>query len=65
MFREETGSTFYVFLTGLRMKLAAEMLTRGESVADTAKECGYDNDYSFRRAFLKYYGVKARDYRGG
>ncbi len=64
-FREETGSTFYVFLTGLRMKLAAEMLTRGESVADTARECGYDNDYSFRRAFLKYYGVKAQDYRGG
>ena len=38
------------------------LLAGGASVAEVADRVGYDTDYSFRRAFQRYTGVKAQDY---
>ena len=38
------------------------LLAGGASVAEVADRVGYDTDYSFRRAFQRYTGVKAQDF---
>lgn len=57
-----TGLTFYAYLTQRRMEKAKALLAAGISVADVAVRVGYDTDYSFRRAFQRYTGVKAQAY---
>ena len=57
-----TGMTFYAYLTQRRMEWAKALLAGGASVAEVADRVGYDTDYSFRRAFQRYTGVKAQDY---
>ena len=54
--------TFYAYLTQRRMERAKALLAGGASVAEVADRVGYDTDYSFRRAFQRYTGVKAQDY---
>lgn len=57
-----TGMTFYAYLTQKRMEQAKMLLAGGASVAEVADRVGYDTDYSFRRAFRRYTGVKAQDF---
>ena len=57
-----TGMTFYAYLTQRRMEWAKALLAGGASVAEVSDRVGYDTDYSFRRAFQRYTGVKAQDY---
>ena len=57
-----TGMTFYAYLTQRRMERAKVLLAGGASVAEVADRVGYDTDYSFRRAFQRYTGVKAQDF---
>ena len=63
-FKEETGVTFLVYLTRLRIQRAKKLLGEGRSIAETASLCGYENEYSFRRVFHRTVGVRAQDYRG-
>ena len=45
------------------MEHACRMLLRGGiSIAELARSCGYENEYSFRRTFQRTQGVKAQDY---
>ena len=44
------------------MERATARLAGGARVAEVADRVGYDTDYSFRRAFQRYTGVKAQDF---
>lgn len=61
--RAITGETFMPYLTRIRMEKAKELLSvRGAKVADVYQRVGYEQEYSFRRAFARYNGYKAQDH---
>ncbi|PYI56470.1 helix-turn-helix transcriptional regulator [Paenibacillus flagellatus] len=62
-FKEVTGINFYDYLCRLRMERAKELLreSKGE-VSRVARLVGYENAYSFRRAFVRYEGIKPDEY---
>lgn len=60
--KDETGLTFQPYLMQLRMELAKELLTRNLPLNDVVEQVGYTSEYSFRRAFSRYTGVKVQDY---
>jgi transcriptional regulator GlxA family with amidase domain len=54
------------YLTGWRMRLAAEALTSSpKGVADIAYGVGYQSEASFTRAFKRQFGVPPAQYRRG
>lgn len=54
IFKEETGTTIYDYLTNLRIDTACELLPdSGMKIADIALRVGYQNENSFIRAFRK------------
>ncbi|MGN7764129.1 helix-turn-helix domain-containing protein [Paenibacillus sp. 22594] len=54
LFKEETGTTVYDYLTNLRINKACELLLdSGLKIADIALQVGYQNENSFIRAFRK------------
>ena len=61
--KEQFGCTFSVLLETLRLDKACEALERGDSIEDTARNCGYNSSHTFRRAFKKRKGVLPSDYR--
>lgn len=60
--KEQFGCTFSVLLETLRLDKACEALERGDSIEDTARNCGYNSSHTFRRAFKKRKGVLPSDY---
>ncbi|MEG0691848.1 MAG: helix-turn-helix domain-containing protein [Oscillospiraceae bacterium] len=61
IFKEACGQNFYDYLTMLRMDKAKKLLlTLGYDLNYITKAVGYENEYSFRRAFLRYTGMKPR-----
>lgn len=62
-FKEVTGINFYDYLCRLRMELAKELLRekKGE-VSHIAQLVGYEHAYSFKRAFIRYVGIKPDEY---
>lgn len=62
LFKEVTGINFYDYLCRLRMETAKELLRDKNSVDDVARRVGYENVYSFKRAFVRYEGIKPDEY---
>lgn len=63
IFKEVSGINFYDYICRLRMEKAKELLKdAGYDICNIAKAVGYENVYSFKRAFLRYEGIKPRDY---
>lgn len=63
LFKNATGDTFYNYITDRRMRRAQELLRlRGYSPKGMAAEVGYDNEYSFKRAFVRQYGITPKEY---
>lgn len=61
--RNVTGETFMPYLSRIRMDKARELLnTEGAKVSDVYRRVGYEQEYSFRRAFARYNGYKAQDH---
>ncbi|OXM13824.1 hypothetical protein CGZ75_20625 [Paenibacillus herberti] len=62
-FKEVAGVNFYDYLSRLRMERAKELLRENsgdmEKIASTV---GYENVYSFKRAFARYEGIKPGEY---
>lgn len=57
------GENFYNYVTDKRMRKAQEILRfRGYSSKGFAAEVGYDNEYSFKRAFIRKFGISPKDY---
>lgn len=62
LFKEVTGINFYDYLCRLRMETAKELLRDRNSVDNVAHRVGYENVYSFKRAFVRYEGIKPDEY---
>lgn len=55
---------FSAYLSGLRMKHAAELLESGVyNISETASECGFRDAMYFSKAFKKAFGVSPKQYR--
>lgn len=64
IFKEETGSTVYDYLTGLRIEKACGLLKETPlKIADIALQVGYQNENSFIRAFRKSKSITPGKYR--
>lgn len=63
LFKEITGINYYDYLCRIRMEKAKTLLKDNEiEIKKIANEVGYQNEYSFRRAFKRYEGVAPTDY---
>jgi len=63
-FKELLGTSFFDYLTRLRMRNARELLTSTNlSVAMIGETVGYQSDLSFVKAFKKLHGKTPRAYR--
>lgn len=53
-----------VFITRIRLETACTLLDgRGASIKRVAQQCGYEDEGSFRRAFLRFTGMSPSGYR--
>ncbi|MED5018483.1 helix-turn-helix transcriptional regulator [Paenibacillus chibensis] len=65
IFKEVSGINFYDYVCRLRMEKAKELLReRSCSIDHVARTVGYENVYSFKRAFARYEGIKPDEYAG-
>jgi AraC-like DNA-binding protein len=63
-FKELLDTSFFDYLTRLRMRDARRLLTTTNlPVADIAEQVGYQSDLSFVKAFKKIHDVTPRGYR--
>ncbi len=63
IFKEVSGINFYDYLCRLRMEMAKELLRERKCGIDAiALRVGYENVYSFKRAFTRYEGIKPDEY---
>ncbi|MCU6709105.1 AraC family transcriptional regulator [Paenibacillus sp. J5C_2022] len=63
IFKEVSGINFYDYLCRLRMEMAKELLREQKrGIDDIAHRVGYENVYSFKRAFTRYEGIKPDEY---
>lgn len=72
LFRKEVGATPREYLEGLRMELAANILSSGisnkyskYSVSQVAEACGFAEPLYFSRVFKKRYGVSPALFKQG
>lgn len=64
LFKEETGISFIVFLTELRLVQSVDLLKHTAlRVQDIAQQVGYYNASYFSTAFKKKYGISPFEYR--
>ena len=57
LFRKETGTTIYAYLTQRRLMLAREQMAAGMSATDACYSSGFHSYSSFTRAYGKYFGT--------
>jgi len=63
-FKKNMGINFYDYISRLRMEKAKELLSKGDTaIKEVCKIVGYENEFSFRRAFERYEGISVSDYR--
>lgn len=57
--KNETGMTFYNYITDLRLQDAKQMLRKSWDISahDIAHLCGFNNYNSFYKAYIKKYGI--------
>jgi len=64
LFKEELGTPFKNYLTGIRMFRAKELLLKGSlTVSEIASEVGYQDPNYFSEAFKKHEGMSPSEYR--
>lgn len=62
-FKNRTGQTVFSYMSMLRCKKAAMLLSEGKSVTETAYACGYESLSYFSRAYRKRMGVAPSEYK--
>ena len=61
--KELTGQTPHDFIRNLRLKQAANLLSRpGMNITEVVYACGFNNTASFSTIFKKFYGMTPREY---
>lgn len=63
-FTKYAGIGVHDYFCFLKITLAKQLLKSGESVTDTARECGFSNQNYFSAAFKKLTGVSPKDFAG-
>lgn len=62
--KSDTGISFSDYLLDLRMKQTVALFQKPEvSITAVAEKVGYINYSTFKRSFIKYFGVSPREYR--
>ena len=65
-FKEQTGLTFHVYLSKIRIAKAMEYLVESDSsITDIAFQCGFGSLKTFNRLFKEYTGSTPSGYRWG
>ncbi len=62
IFKEEYRMTVQEFLIRKRLEYATTLLKEGESVANTALYCGYEDAFNFSKIFKNRYGISPKAY---
>ena len=64
LFSKHYDSTLTIFLTSIRMKMAAGMLKETEApLKEIAAICGYPDYFYFSKTFKSYYGIPPTEYK--
>ena len=62
-FKDVTGINYSEYLSKIRMEEAKRLLgNENDSIMNIARRVGYENEYSFRRAFKRYEGITPSEY---
>lgn len=56
-FKEETGQTVHEYISQRRLRVARDLIRRGESVTDVCFKVGFRSYSSFFRAYVKLFGM--------
>lgn len=63
LFKTAADDTFYNYLYHKRMEYACHLLrTTSDTMQSIANQVGYENEFSFKRAFIRYTGIRPKDY---
>lgn len=64
VFKQETGSTIWNYLTSVRMEKARELLLSAPfKIYQIAHEVGYEDHVHFSQVFKEYYGITPMEYK--
>lgn len=63
LFVRQTGKTFYVYLTELRLKKAMPLLQTGMDISQISDQAGFPNQRAFSQAFQRRYHQRPSQYR--
>ena len=63
LFKEKLGVSFYRCVTQRRLITAKELIRKGVSLEDVARQIGFGEYSTFYRAFKQEYGISPRQYR--
>jgi AraC-like DNA-binding protein len=64
-FQREYGVSPVCFARRRRIGLGATLLSRGSTVRETARRCGFCDEFHFSKAFRKHFGVAPSSVRVG
>lgn len=63
IFKQTMNINFYDYLCRIRMEKAKELMASGATnIRKIGVQVGYENEYSFRRTFQRYEGIKVQNY---
>ncbi|OBX03090.1 AraC family transcriptional regulator [Gallibacterium genomosp. 3] len=64
LFNQQIGFSPYAFVNHIRLQKAAKLLRSSqENILTIALNCGFQSETNFGKAFKKYFGVTASEYR--
>lgn len=61
-FKTYTGLTPIAYLTLIRLSKSKQLLTQGNTLVETALECGFFDQSHFTNYFKKYFGISPKQY---
>lgn len=65
LFKKNTGITVYQYIKDYRLNIANGMLKNGESVENTAYNCGFESAVGFSNAYKAYFGERPSETKKG
>ena len=63
LMKKETGKAVMEFVRDIRLDYAAQQLAAGTPVSEIYMACGFSDPSSFRRSFVKKFGINPSQYR--
>jgi AraC-like DNA-binding protein len=61
-FKSQTGLTPIAYLTLIRLNKSKKLLVKGNTLVDTALDCGFFDQSHFSNYFKKYFGISPKQY---